>query len=389
MDIINLLDIKKIVAWRRHIHMHPEVAFKEFETTAYLIAELSKYPGIKIHRPAATGLIAVLEGARPGKVIGLRADIDALPITEEADVDFASKNPGVMHACGHDCHAAMLLGAVDALYKMKDKLHGTIKFIFQHAEELDPGGAVDMAKSGLLDDVDAFFGTHVFVDAPAGVIKAAAGSVSANTDMFWIKIFGKGTHAALPEKGIDSLLLGTEVVQALNFIVSRNISAFDNAVVTIGAFNAGNAHNIVPDTAEILGTVRTVNRETRDMIEKRITDIAKGICAAYGAHCEIKYTRGYSAVINDENLCRYVKNIAEKTLPDVKVKTMEPMMGGEDFYVYGTIAPAFFLSIGTRPKGDGDFQLHHPKFFVDEDALPIGAAMYAAFAVNADGIDLL
>ena len=386
MDIAKLLDTKKIVAWRRHLHMHPEVAFQEFETTKYLIDELGKYPEIEIHRPAATGLVAVLKGAKPGKVIGLRADIDALPILEEADVEFKSKNPGVMHACGHDCHTAMLLGAVDLLYRKKDELAGTVKFIFQHAEELLPGGAAEIAKTGILDDVEAFFGTHVFVDNPAGTVRGAVGPVSANADSFSIKLYGKGVHAARPEKGVDTLLIGTEIVQALNFIVSRNVSAFDNAVVTVAAFNAGNAHNIIPDTAEILGTVRTTKQDVRDAIEKRIKDVVDGICTAYGARHEVNYLRGYAAVVNDEGLYDYFKQIAAKTLPDVKVEEMRPMMGGEDFSVYGTIAPAFFANIGAKPKGDEYFQGHHPKYQIDEDALPVGAALYAAFAIHAGKI---
>ncbi|MCL2376480.1 MAG: amidohydrolase [Defluviitaleaceae bacterium] len=383
MDILKMVDTQKVMDWRRHLHMHPEVSFKEFETTEYLVQQLAKYPEIEVFRPAATGLIAVLKGGKPGKTIGLRADMDALPITEEADVPFASKNPGVMHACGHDCHTSMLLGAVDALYNMKNELCGIVKFIFQHAEEHPPGGAVDLVKSGILDDVEAFYGSHVFVDAPAGIVKAAAGPVSANADVFKIMLRGRGGHAARPEKGIDTLLIGTEIVQALNFIVSRNVSAFDNAVVTIGAFNAGHAHNIIPDTAEILGTVRTTDAETRETIKKRIEDTINGICAAYGASGNLDYTYGYDAVKNDEGLCAYVKDIAAKTLPDVEIMEMKPMMGGEDFSAYGAIAPAFFAGIGAKPTDGEHFEGHHPKFRVDEAALPIGTAMYVAFVLHA------
>ena len=382
MDILKMINTQKVVDWRRHLHAHPEVSFKEFETTEYLVQQLAQYPEIEIIRPAATGLLAILKGGKPGKTIGLRADIDALPITEEADVPFASKNPGAMHACGHDCHTAMLLGAVDALYGMKDELCGTVKFIFQHAEEYPPGGAVDFVKSGLLNDVDAFYGSHVFVDAPAGVIKAATGPVSANADIFKITLQGKGSHAARPEKGIDTLLIGTEIVQALHFIVSRNVSAFDNAVVTIGAFNAGHAHNIIPDTAEILGTVRTVNQETRETIKKRIEDTINGICTAYGASGKLDYTYGYDAVVNDAGLNDFIKGIAAKVLPDAEIAEMKPMMGGEDFSAYGAIAPAFFAGIGAKPMDGEHFEGHHPKFRVDEASLPIGTAMYVAFVLH-------
>ena len=382
MDILKMINTQKVVEWRRHLHAHPEVSFKEFETTEYLVQQLAQYPEIEIIRPAATGLLAVLKGGKPGKTIGLRADIDALPITEEADVSFKSKNPGVMHACGHDCHTAMLLGAIDVLYGMRDELCGTVKFIFQHAEEHPPGGAVDFVKSGILDDIEAFYGSHVFVDSPAGVIKIATGPISANADTFKITLQGKGSHAAKPEKGIDTLLIGTEIVQALHFIVSRNVSAFDNAVVTIGAFNTGHAHNIIPDTAEILGTVRTTNQETRETIKKRIEDTINGICTAYGAKGNLDYTYGYDAVVNDAGLYSFVKDIAVKVLPDIEIAEMKPMMGGEDFSAYSAIAPAFFATIGAGPTDGEYFEGHHPKFRVDEAALPIGTAMYVAFVLH-------
>ena len=387
MDILKLVDTQKVLDWRRHLHMHPELSFKEFETTEYLVQQIAKYPDVEVIRPAKTGLVAVLKGGKPGKTIGLRADIDALPITEEVDLEFKSKNPGVMHACGHDCHTAMLLGALDVLYGQKDQLCGTVKFIFQHAEEHPPGGAIDLVKSGLLDDVEAFYGTHVFVDAPVGVVRTAAGPVSANADIFSIAIQGKGVHAALPEKGVDTLLVGTEIVQALHYIVSRNVSSFESAVVTVGAFNAGNAHNIIPDTAKILGTVRTTTPEVRETIAKRIHDVANSICAAYGASCEVNYTYGYDAVVNDEGLCDYFARITAKVLPDVTIDKMKPIMGGEDFSAYGKIAPALFASVGAGPKDGEYFNAHHPKFFVDEGVLPIGTTLYAAFALMSAQID--
>ncbi|MDR2183588.1 MAG: amidohydrolase [Clostridiales bacterium] len=386
MDILKLVDTQKIIGWRRHLHMHPEVSFKEFETTEYIAQQIAKYPGVEVFRPAKTGLVAVLKGGKPGKTIGLRADIDALPITEEVDLPFASKNPGVMHACGHDCHTAMLLGALDVLHRQKDELKGTVKFIFQHAEEHPPGGALEIVNSGLLDDVEAFYGSHVFVDAPPGEVRAAVGPVTANADVFAINIQGVGTHAALPEKGIDTLLVGTEIVRALHTIIARNVSAFDNAVLTIGTFKAGNAHNIIPDTAEILGTVRTTTQEVREAIVKRINDIVNGICAAYGATAEIDYTYGYDAVNNHGGLCDYFAHIVTAALPHVTIEKLEPMMGGEDFSAYSKIAPALFATIGVGPKEGEFFQAHHPKFCVDEDGLPIGTAIYAAFALHAEQI---
>ena len=382
MGIFEKMDREKIVAWRRHFHMYPELAFSEHETADYIVRQIEAYEGIEILRPTPTAVVAVLKTGKPGPVIGLRADIDALPILEEADVPFKSKNEGVMHACGHDCHGAMLLGALHYLYGERKNLCGTVKFIFQHAEELPPGGAVQICKTGLLDDVEVFYGSHIFLNGPPGTVTAAAGPIYANTDSFDICIQGKGTHAARPEKGIDSLLIGTEVVQAINFIVPRYVSASAKAVVTVGAFNSGNIHNVVPDKATILGTVRTYDRDVRALIEERIKAIARGICDAYGASCKVEYGGGYDAVVNDEKLYGFFKVMAKKYVPDIMLHVKEPLMGGEDFSEYGKIAPSLFVGIGARPEGGETYGGHHPKFVVDEDALPYGAALYAAFALE-------
>ena len=382
MGILEKINKEKVLQLRRHFHMYPELAFCEHETTKYIVEQLGEYPEIEILRPTPTGLVAVLNTGKPGPVIGLRADIDALPITEEADVPFKSKNDGVMHACGHDCHGAMLLGALDMLYKQKDSLKGIIKFIFQHAEELVPGGAGQICKTGVLDDVQIFYGSHVFLDEPAGTVSSVSGPLFANADSFDIVVQGKGTHAARPETGIDSLLIGTEIVQALNFIVSRQVSAFKQAVVTIGAFNSGNIYNVVPDTAAIKGTVRTYDQDVRDSIEARLKAMADGICSAYGATCSVEYKRGYDAVINDETLHHFFNKTAKKYIPDIVITGMEPLMGGEDFSAYAKIAPSFFAGIGAMPKDGEKYGGHHPKFVLNEDCLPIGTALYAAFALE-------
>jgi len=382
MDIKKIIDSEKLVTWRRHFHMYPEVSFKEFESTKYIVSQLEQYPDVEILRPTKTGVVGVLKGGLPGKTIGLRADFDALPITEETDFEFKSKNPGAMHACGHDCHAAMLLGAVDALYQIKDKMPGTVKFIFQHAEELPPGGAIEIVKSGVLDDVDAFYGSHVAISDPVGVVKTAAGPMYAHTDTFKINIKGKGCHAARPDSGIDSLLIGLEVVQSLNYIVSRNVPASEPAVLTVGAFNAGTVANIVPDTAEIKGTVRTYNSDVRNMIVQRVKDLAEGICKAYGATCTVEFVQGYAAVVNDEGLYKFFNKIALETLPDIEIAEMKPIMGGEDFSAYKAIAPSFFSGIGARPEGDEVYPNHHPKTQLNEACLPIGCALYVAFALK-------
>ena len=381
MHITEILDVGKIVAHRRHFHMHPEVAFEEHETTEYIAKQIAEYPGITVLRPTATGLVAVMDSGRAGKTVALRADIDALPILEENNIPYASQNQGKMHACGHDAHAAMLLGALDALHKMRDRLSGTVKFIFQHAEEVFPGGAAGIIASGVLDDVDVFYGCHVGAESPTGTIGLAVGPVYANADSFSIKIQGRGAHAAGPQNSIDPLLIGTEIVQALNFIVSRNIAPHEAAVVTVAAFNAGTAHNIIPDTANILGTARSYTSKVRGLIEKRINEAADGICAAYGATCQVTYTKGYNCVVNDEGLHEIMHKIIPAALPGVAINTLEPRMGGEDFSAYHAIAPAYFSRIGAAPA-EGISLAHHPKFMINEECLAIGAAAYAAFALE-------
>ena len=381
MSLDKKIDAEKVLAWRRHLHRHPEVGYAERETTAYIEKELKAYPGIEIRRPTPTGLVAVLKGG-PGPVVGLRADIDALPIQEEADVPFRSANDGAMHACGHDCHAAMLLGAADLLHSRRGALGGTVKLIFQHAEEVPPGGASELCASGLLNDVQAFYGAHVFVSKPAGTIMTAAGHIFANTDNFDIAIQGKGTHAARPECGIDSLLVGAQVVQALNNIVSRQVSPFSEAVVTVGAFNSGSIHNVVPDTAKIMGTVRTYDKELHAKIQSSIKALTEGICQGHGAACTVEFGGGYDCVYNSEALHGFFNKAAKKHLPAIQIAEMLPLMGGEDFGEYSKIAPSYFASIGGMPKGGAVYGGHHPKFEIDEDCLPIGAALYAAFALE-------
>ena len=382
MEFLNSAVNEKVINWRRFMHKYPEISFKEEKTAAYIAGEIAKYEGVEIFKPAGNSIVAVLTGGKPGKVVALRADFDALPIVEEADVPFKSENVGVMHACGHDCHAAMLLGALDVLHGRRDELPGRVVFIFQHAEELLPGGAQEIVKSGILGQfgIEAFFAVHVFPDAPVGTVKISPGNMMANTDAFKINIQGRGAHGAMPETGIDTLLIGTEVVQALNFITSRYVAAFDNAVLSIGKFSAGTAPNIIPDTAVIEGTVRSMKPKTRDMIENRVKEMAKNICAAYGGTCSVDYLRGYTSVYNDDRLCREFKEVIAKTLPELNMVDMLPLMGGEDFSAYQAIAPTLFLSLGAMPASGEWYINHHPKFELNEDVLPVGTALYAVFA---------
>ena len=278
MDIKEEISIEQIIKWRRYLHEHPEVSFKEVETAKYIYNELSKFPNLKLSTPTENSVVAILKGKNPGKTIALRADIDGLPIIEEADVDFKSKNHGVMHACGHDTHIAMLLGAVKYLSQIPEKLAGTVKFIFQPAEECPPGGAKCIVEAGIIDDVDFIFGLHIFPKIETGYIGIADGPLTASADIFEINIQGKGSHGSMPELSTDPILTGVEIVNNLNNIVSRNISPMDNAVISIGQFISGEVHNIIPDTANIKGTVRANNHKTRLFLKKRIEEVVEHVC---------------------------------------------------------------------------------------------------------------
>ncbi|EOI03126.1 amidohydrolase [Enterococcus moraviensis ATCC BAA-383] len=372
-----------MIKWRRHLHRHPELSFHEVETAKYIKKVLADFPNLEVSSLTENSVIALLKGSKPGKTIALRADIDALPIVEEADVDFPSENPGVMHACGHDTHTAMLLGAVKVLSTMQDKIAGTVKFIFQPAEEEPPGGAKLLVEAGVMDDVDMVFGLHIAPNIPVGMIGTRKGPASAASDVFTLKIQGKGSHGSTPELSVDPIMIGVEIINNLNNIVSRNISPFDNAVISIGEFNAGKTANVIPDTAQIQGTVRTNNKEVRVSIQKRIEAIIDGICKMYDATYDLDYLLGYSEVNNDSDATDLVLAAAEKVVGKERIFEAPKMMGGEDFSAYTDVKPGsfFILGGGTAAQGCG-YMNHHPKFKIMEDCFPVGSGMHAQLIVD-------
>ncbi|WP_195574232.1 M20 metallopeptidase family protein [Paenibacillus sp. 1001270B_150601_E10] len=376
---------EEVIQWRRHFHQHPELSFEEIETSNYIYDVLSTFPNLELSRPTTNSVIAKLTGSAPGKTIALRADIDALPIEEEADVDFKSKKPGIMHACGHDTHAAMLLGAAKVLSGMKDQLSGVIKFIFQPAEEVPPGGAKAIVDAGVLDDVDYVFGIHIFPKLPAGMIGTNVGAMTAAQDIFELKIQGKGSHGSTPELSIDPITIGAEIVTNLNNIVSRHVSALDNAVLSIGQFTAGEVFNVIPDTATLKGTVRTTNAETRKLMKKRIHEVIDHIVKAYNGTYELHYLDGYSAVVNHEVATDIVRQAADKIVGEQQF-TCPKMMGSEDFAAYTDVTKGsfFVLGGGTEEEGCG-YMNHHPKFKINEDALAVGMQMHVQIALDVLG----
>lgn len=373
MDLNYTLPVKEIIEWRRHLHQNPELSFQEIKTSQFIYDILSTFPNLKITRPTKTSVVATLKGNKPGKTIALRADIDALPVKEESDVNFKSINDGVMHACGHDTHTAMLLGAAKVLSEMKENISGTVKFIFQHAEELAPGGAKELVDKGIISDVDYIFGIHIAPNIPVGVVGSRKGSLTASSDSFELLIKGNGSHASTPELAIDPILIGAEIVTNLNNIVSRNISPSDNVVISIGQFTGGNAANVIPDSVTIKGSVRTINNKSRMFVKKRIEEVIAGLTNAYGAKYDLNYRLGYSSVFNDEEAFEIAKESATKVVTERGFIIVPQIMGSEDFSAYTDAKKGCFMFLGGGATEDGFcYMNHHPKFKIDERALAIG-----------------
>lgn len=360
---------KEIIEWRRHIHENPELSYKEDETAKYVVKQLKSFGNIEILRPSKTSVIGVLKGGKPGKTVAFRADMDALPIQEETGLAFTSKVKNVSHACGHDAHTAMLLGTAKTLSKMKNDVNGTVYFVFQHAEEQDPGGALDIIKSGALDGVNAFFGMHVMPNMPVGHVGILPnGAASTTSDGFNLTIKGKGSHGSMPQLGVDPIVIGSEIVTSLQTIVSRNVTPGEMAVVTVGKFQAGNAPNVVTDKAEIAASIRTISDPTRQLVKERIETIVDNITKAHNATYDLDYILSYPSIQNDEQLNEFAKACAIKALGSDKVFDAARMTASEDFSYYKQIAPISFLVLGV---GDGVAN-HNPKFNLDEKALKNG-----------------
>jgi amidohydrolase len=389
----------QVVTWRRDFHQHPELGNRETRT-AKVIADTLQKLGYEVKTGVAhTGVVAVLKGAKPGPVVALRSDMDALPVTEQGDLPFKStakatwngQDVGVMHACGHDNHMAILLGAATIFARMKDQLPGTIKLIFQPAEEGPPageqGGAELMVKEGVLESpkVDAIFGLHVFPNS-AGTIEYRPGPLMASGDGFTIKITGRQTHGAVPWGGVDPIVIGAQIVMSLQTIVSRTVNITEApAVLTIGAFNGGNRFNIVPETVELLGTLRTFDEAVRKDIHRRINDIVTKTAEMAGGKAEITYNIGYPVTVNDPALTERMVGTLQRVAGAGNVR-VGPLTGtSEDFSHYQQKVPGLFFFLGVTPK-DRDPKTapsnHSPLFFADESALPVGVRALTNLALD-------
>ncbi|UOR13198.1 M20 metallopeptidase family protein [Halobacillus amylolyticus] len=363
---------ENMVKTRRYLHQHPEVSFHESETASF-IADTYKRLGIPYERNVGgNGIVATLKGGKPGRKVALRADFDALPIQEENDVAYKSKNDGVMHACGHDGHTASLLGLAEALLPFQDQIPGTVVFIHQHAEELPPGGAKAMIDTGVLDDVDAVFGTHLWATAPLGTIQTSKGPFMAGTDSFTIKIQGKGGHGAQPHLTKDAIVIGSQLVSSLQQVVSRRVDPLHTAVLTVGTFEAGQTFNIIADSSTLTGTVRTFNPEVQEVIIAEMEKLIKGACIGNGADYQFDYQKGYPPVINHPEQADLILQEAGKADSSLQTEEVDPSMAGEDFAYYLENKPGAYYFTGAQIP-DHTYPHHHPKFNFDERALPHAA----------------
>jgi len=377
----------RMIRVRRHLHRYPELSFKERETGRFIAKELRDM-GLKVRHPfSGTGVLATLESGKlggAGGVVALRADMDALPVQEETGLPFASRNPGAMHACGHDAHMAALLGAAQILYERRRELRGGVRFLFQPAEETIPGGAKGMIACGALKGVSVIFGLHVDPVLPTGTIGTKSGVLLAQADDFDLTIIGKGGHAARPHTSVDAIVVSSLVIQALQTIVSRRINPVTPAVVTVGRISGGTKHNIIADRVLMQGTCRSLDAGTAKKLKGSVGQIARDIARASGATSLFKYTTGYPPLINPERETRFAREALGNLLGKKNVLSLpEPLMGGEDFTYYLKRVRGTFLRLGIRnAKLGSTFPWHHSKFMVDEEAIPIGAAALAHLALE-------
>jgi len=368
----------ELIRIRRDIHANPELGYEEVRTSKLIAERLSRL-GLEVQTNIAkTGVVGLLRGGRPGKTIALRADMDALSIQEQTGAVYQSQTPGVMHACGHDAHVAMLLGAAQVLQELQVEIPGNIKFFFQPAEE-GPGGAAKMVEEGVLHnpDVDATIALHVDDETEVGQIQIKSGIATASANAIRIRIQGKGGHAAYPHKSVDAIVVAAHVILALQTIVARETDPLDAVVVTIGVIGGGDRNNIIAEKVILEGTIRALNDVTREATFSALRRITEQVCTALRAKCEIEILEGYPPGVNDPQLIEIFRKVAKELLGSENVKIAEvPEMGAEDFYEFGKGIPAamFHLGIANKEKGI-TFPGHHPRYDIDEDALPIGVAI--------------
>ncbi|MFS0871533.1 M20 metallopeptidase family protein [Paenibacillus xylanilyticus] len=372
-----------MVEWRRHLHRNPEVSFHEEKTSSF-VADMLESFGIEVKRHVGGhGVIGTIRGDKPGPVVMLRADMDALPIQDEKDVEYASQKAGAMHACGHDGHVSILLGTALYFSRHQADIKGEIRFLFQPAEELLPGGAVKVIADGALDGVDVIYGIHLWTPLPVGVAASKEGPLMAAADDFYIEIKGKGGHGGMPHSTIDSLVAGSALVMQLQTVVSRSVDPLRPAVLTIGTMQAGSAQNVIAESCKMSGTVRTFDEETRAEMKERVHTIVSQTGGAYGAQTEVNYIMGYPPVVNDERETARFFRSAAQVFGEEQVQTSPMLMPAEDFAYYLQKVPGCFMFVGAgNPDKGAIYPHHHPKFDFDEDAMQHAVKLFIGMATD-------
>ncbi len=375
----------EIIEMRRHLHRNPELSTKEFETSQFIQDKLKEYETPFKKGYAKTGVLAVIKGVRPGGVVALRADIDALPINEKTNASFASEKEGIMHACGHDAHTSMLLGAGKLLNEKKNEIPGTILLVFQPAEENAPaGGSQPMMDNGVFDEYtpDVVYGQHVWPDLPAGKIGVREGAMMGASDRFKITFNGTGGHASMPHQTCDAITMAMSVINQLQTVVSRNVDPLEAGVLTIGKIEGGYRYNVIADTVTIEGTVRTLNKQTCETIKQRLYKIVQSGTEAMGGTADIDYIEGYPATVNTPEWAKQVRSSAQKILGHEATPDISPSLGGEDFSRFLLKYPGAFFWLGTMSEHGNLNQLHDPHFELAEEALANGTEVMAQVAVD-------
>lgn len=371
-----------VVDLRRYFHIWPELSSQEFKTQEKVIAELTKL-GLDARKAANTGVIADIQGSRPGKVIAIRCDMDALPLQDQCERPYQSQNPGICHACGHDGHMAMLLGIAAILCDMKDEIAGTVRLIFEPTEECFPGGALALIEAGALEGVSAIIGAHLWQPMEIGTAGIKDGPAMAQPGGFQITITGKGGHASMPHQAVDPIMIGLQIAQAINAISSNAIDPLEPAIATVTIFQAGQIRNIIPATAYIEGSIRVFSPEVLVKIHDRMEQIVKGFCLAYGAEYDFERLSSYLPVINDAAIARVIKTAGIETLGDAHIIEMKPVMAGEDFSYYQQVVPGAYVFIGAGNQEKGIVHPHHhSQFDIDEAALDVGMEIMARAVLN-------
>lgn len=374
----------RIIEIRRYLHAHPELSFHE-DNTAKFITDFyaDKDCEVRSH-VGGNGVVVTIDSGKPGKTLAIRADFDALPITEDTNLPFASENPGVMHACGHDGHTAYMLVLGETLIEMKDQLQGKVVILHQHAEETPPGGAMQMIKDGCLDGVDNVFGIHVMSTMETGKVFYREGAVQTGRAYFKLKVNGKGGHGSSPHMANDAIVAACYFVEAIQTIISRRLNPFDVGSITIGSFDGKGSFNVIKDSVELEGDVRAMTEETRQLIEREVRRLANGLQEMYDVTCELDYTNDYPVLYNDPELTEFVADsLKSSAIPEITgVERCEPQPPSEDFAYYAKERPSVFFYVGAMPADGHFYPHHHPKFDINEDCLLIAAKAMGAIVID-------